>query len=98
MGRSQKHRLVRFFDSWRYYSPPPVTGQPARHAAMHSNPLGPGACLSRRERERGFWSVIALVEKPVTSDKSVDGDAADAALAAAGDTAAFERLYRRHAG
>jgi RNA polymerase sigma-70 factor (ECF subfamily) len=27
-----------------------------------------------------------------------DGDRADAALAATGDTAAFERLYRRHAG
>jgi RNA polymerase sigma-70 factor (ECF subfamily) len=42
--------------------------------------------------------VNALAEKPVTSETGVDQDAADAALAAAGDTAAFERLYRRHAG
>jgi RNA polymerase sigma-70 factor (ECF subfamily) len=37
--------------------------------------------------------VIALVEKAVTT---AEVDAADAALAAAGDTDAFERLYRRH--
>jgi RNA polymerase sigma-70 factor (ECF subfamily) len=37
--------------------------------------------------------VIALVEKALTS---AEVDSADAALAAAGDTEAFERLYRRH--
>lgn len=39
--------------------------------------------------------MIALVQK---TKGALDTDAADAALAAAGDTDAFERLYRRHAG
>ena len=39
--------------------------------------------------------MIALVQN-TTSDAGTD--AADAILAAAGDTEAFERLYRRHAG
>jgi RNA polymerase sigma-70 factor (ECF subfamily) len=41
--------------------------------------------------------VIALEQKrPATDRPDPDGDRADAALAAAGDTVAFERLYRRH--
>ncbi len=39
--------------------------------------------------------MIALAE---TKTSAPDIDAADAGLAAAGDTEAFERLYRRHAG
>jgi RNA polymerase sigma factor (sigma-70 family) len=39
--------------------------------------------------------VIALAEQTTSA---ADTDAADASLAAAGDAAAFERLYRRHAG
>jgi RNA polymerase sigma-70 factor (ECF subfamily) len=48
---------------------------------------------TKTEQDPGVQA-LATKQKPV----GVEGDRADAARAAGGDTAAFERLYRRHVG